>query len=89
MFRNKVLQFNIVDYMDYISWKHGLVPLLGEGGGGPFLFDKQYCQTSTVECSVDILIGQKAFGGLVIYSALAGNITRYSWEIYSQLKSLL
>ena len=31
----------------------------------------------------------KAFGGLVIYRAIAGNITSYSREIYSQLKSLL
>ena len=31
----------------------------------------------------------KAFGGLVIYRAIAWNITSYSREIYSQLKSLL
>ena len=30
-----------------------------------------------------------AFGGLVILRAIAGNITRYSREIYSQLRSLL
>ena len=32
---------------------------------------------------------KKAFGGLVIYRAIAGNISSYSREIYSQLKSLL
>ena len=31
----------------------------------------------------------KAFGGLVIFRAIAGNITSYSREIYAPLKSLL
>ena len=31
----------------------------------------------------------KAFGGLVIFHAITGNITSYSREIYAQLKSLL
>ena len=31
----------------------------------------------------------KAFGGLVIFRAIAGSITSYSREIYALLKSLL
>ena len=40
--------------------------------------------TFVTSCTVII-----AFGGLVILCAIAGNITRYSREIYSHLKSLL